>query len=170
MAKPTLYLMLGYPGAGKTTAAEHIARLTGAELLSSDKIRLELFPQPSFSADEHTQLYKEIDKRTQELLSNGKSVIYDANLNRHVHRQEKYHICETTGATPVLIWRKTPRAVAKTRAEDDSRHLLIPPGETADEMFERIANIIEAPLPDEHPIILEGEDVTESDIKQALGL
>lgn len=168
MTMPTLYLMLGYPGAGKTTAAEHIARVTGAVQLSSDKIRLELFPKPTFSPQEHAALYAAIDRRTKELLQAGTSVIYDANLNRYVHRKEKYDICRETGARPVLIWRQTPRNIAKTRAEDASRHPLIPPGETASELFERVVQIIEPPRDDEHPIILAGEDVTEDDIKKAL--
>ena len=34
MQKPTLFMMFGYPGAGKTTTAEIINELTGAEHLS----------------------------------------------------------------------------------------------------------------------------------------
>ncbi len=170
MNKPTLYLMLGYPGAGKTTAAEHIARLTGAVLLTSDKIRLELFPNPTFSPEEHAKLYAAIDRRTEQLLQGGSSVIYDANLNRYGHRKEKYNICDKTNAKPKLIWRQTPREIAKVRATDETRYHLIPSNETAEHMFERIAGIIEPPRDDEHAIVLSGEDVTEQDIKTALGL
>src|SRR5215207_7043841 len=100
---PTLYLMFGYPGAGKTTTAEAIATLTGAVHLSSDKVRLELFPRPAFSQAEHDALYKTLNLRTEELLRQGKDVVYDANLNRYQHRKEKYDICQQTGATPKLL-------------------------------------------------------------------
>lgn len=170
MNKPTLYLMLGYPGAGKTTAAHHIANLTGAVLLTSDKIRLELFPKPTFSPEEHAKLYAAIDHRAEQLLKGGTSVIYDANLNRYQHRKEKYDICDRTGARPVLVWRKTPRDIAKIRATDEARNHLIPANETAENMFERIAGIIEPPQDSENAVVLSGEDVTEQEIKAALEL
>lgn len=168
--KPMLYLMMGYPGAGKTTIAKIIARLTGAEHLSSDKIRLELFPNPDFDEEEHRALYKELDRRTKQLLGELKSVVYDANLNRLQHRQEKYAICEKLGVKPVLIWVRTPLEVAKERAVDVSREKLVPSHESAESMFDRISGIIEEPSAEETPIIIEGINVTESIVKKKLGL
>ncbi len=159
--KPTLYLMLGYPGAGKTTTAEVVAKLTGATLLSSDKIRLELFPEPTFSEAEHTQLYAALNKQTEELLQQGKSVIYDANLNRYQHRQEKYEICQRTGSEPVLLWVQTQKTIAKERAMHENRAHLVPKNETAGDMFERIATIIEPPRDNEPAVIVDGTKVTE---------
>ncbi len=152
--------MMGYPGAGKTTTAEVIQQLTGAVHLSSDKMRLETTPQPTFSQDEHNQLYKKLDQTTEELLKQGKSVIYDANLNRRQHRQEKYDICQRTGAQPVLLWVQTDKSLAKQRALDGSRAHLIPQTETADQMFDRIAEIIETPQIDEQPIVVDGTKVS----------
>lgn len=168
--KPTLYLMMGYPGSGKTTIAEIIAGLTGAVHLASDKIRLEMFPEPTFNEQEHAALYKEIDRRTARLLSERKSVIYDANLNRQIHRQEKYHICEKTNSAPILVWVKTPREVAKERATRDDRAHLIPSSESAEGMFERISGVIEEPGSNERPVIIEGINVTESVVRQKLQL
>src|SRR5690554_6388520 len=113
---PILYMMFGYPGAGKTTTAEIIANLTGAVHLSSDKVRLELFPEPTFSQSEHDQLYAELDRRTEALLREGRDVIYDANLNRREHRQEKYVIFRRAYATPQLIWVLSEREVARQRS------------------------------------------------------
>lgn len=162
--------MLGYPGAGKTTTAEIIHAQTGAIHLSSDKMRLEMFDRPTFSADEHDKLYAALDAQTEQLLSEGKSVIYDANLNRYQHRQEKYEICEKSHAEPVLIWLQTPRALAKERAMHDSRKQLIPKQETAADMFERIADIIEEPTANEQAIALDGSNVTRESVASALHL
>lgn len=162
--------MLGYPGAGKTTTAKIIHELTGAVHLSSDKMRLEMFAQPTFSSDEHDKLYAALDTQTEQLLSEGKSVIYDANLNRYQHRQEKYEICKKTGAEPVLIWLQTPRALAKERAVHDSRKDLVPKQETAAAMFERIANIIEEPSADEQAVVLDGSHVTKESVASGLHL
>lgn len=165
---PKLYLMMGYPGAGKTTAAEVIQQITDAVHLSSDKMRLEVAPKPVFSATEHDQLYTKLNQSTEELLAEGKDVIYDANLNRRQHRQEKYDIARRTGAEPVLVWVQTEKTLAKTRALDEKRSHLVPRDETADEMWERIATIIEPPQADEHPVIVDGTKISPDYIRSVL--
>lgn len=168
--QPTLYLMLGYPGAGKTTIAKIIAEQTEAILLSSDAVRLQLFPEPQFTQEEHNQLYAALDQKTIDLLESGYSVIYDANLNRYQHRQEKYDICNETNAIPMLVWVRTSKDVARERAVHDSRSHLVPQNETPEAMFDRIADIIEEPRPDEPTIQIIGEGVTPEIIKQKLDL
>lgn len=162
--------MLGYPGAGKTTAANTITELTGAVHLASDKIRLEMFPHPQFTPEEHAALYESIDEKTETLLEQGKDVIYDANLNQYTHRQEKYDICERVGAKPVLLWLQTPRDVSKERAVHDSRNHLWPRDEAPDKMFERLVGVFEPPHPDEPYIMLDGTKIHPEYIKQALNL
>ncbi len=167
---PTLYLMLGYPGAGKTTTAKVIADITGATLLSSDALRFEMFDSPRFSEEEHEQLYRELNQRTEKLLASGKDVVYDANLNRHEHRREKYDICEQANATPKLIWVRTPKELAKQRATHESRKHFTPRGEALADMFDRIANLIEEPKQDEHHIEIIGQNVTPEIVRAKLGL
>lgn len=166
--QPILYLMFGYPGAGKTTIAQIISNVTGAVHLSSDAVRLELFPNPTFSQAEHDQLYQEIDTRAEALLKEGKSVIYDANLNRFVHRQQKYDICTRTGAKSVLLWVKTAKELAKERAVHDSRSHLWPKNETAAQLFDRVAGVLEPPQDHEPFITIRGEGVTEQTVRDTL--
>lgn len=162
--------MLGYPGAGKTTVAAMISELTDATHLSSDTMRLQLFKKPQFTPAEHTALYKAIDGRTEALLKSGKDVIYDANLNRHMHRQEKYAICRRSGAKPVLVWVQTAKGLAKERATHDARMHLAPKGETLEQMFERIAHVIEEPAADEPYVAIDGTHVSPADVAKKLGL
>jgi predicted kinase len=168
MAQTTLYLLCGYPGAGKTTTAKLIEELTGAIRLSSDEARLQLFPKPTFSPQEHTALYRYLDTTCSDLLKQQKSVIYDANLNRLKHRQEKYIIAQKLGVNAVLIWIKTPKELAKSRAAQNERAHLIPSGETAHQMFDRVAEAIEPPTPEESAIIIEGTNITQQQVKDAL--
>lgn len=162
--------MLGYPGAGKTTAAEVINKITGAEHISSDKARTKMFPHPSFNEAEHTQLYRALDKETEQLLAAGNDVIYDANLNRHRHRMDKYDICNRTGAKSVLVWVQTPKELAKSRAVHHSRSHLVPTEETPHDMFERIAAVIEPPHANEPFITVDGTKITPEYIAEQLGL
>lgn len=163
-------MMFGYPGAGKTTAAKAIATITGAVHLSSDELRLKLFKPPTFSLTEHAKLYAQLNIQTKKLLSRGHDVIYDANLNRYQHRQEKYTIARIINAKPILIWVKTPKELAKQRALDEIRKPLWPTHETPNHMFERIASIIEPPQEDEPYISLDGTQISQAYIKEKLGL
>ncbi|MBA3758845.1 ATP-binding protein [Candidatus Saccharibacteria bacterium] len=168
MNKLTLYLMLGYPGAGKTTAAKAIHELTGAVHVSSDKERVELFSSPSFSQHEHDELYEALDNKTESLLRKGISVIYDANLNRLQHRTDKYDIAERTGAQVILVWVKTHKELAKERAAHTSRLHLWPKHELPHDMFERIAGLIEEPLKHEPYVEIDGTKITAEYMKERL--
>lgn len=161
-------MLMGLPGAGKTTAAQILSKLTGAEHLSSDALRAELFPNPSFSQKEHDQLYAILNNRAETLLNIGRDVIYDANLNRHRHRQEKYDLCKKTGARSVLLWVKTPLDIAKTRASDQSRQRQWPKNETPERMFDRIASIIEPPTVKESHTVIEGINIDSKYLRKLL--
>ena len=169
MHTPTLYLLLGLPGAGKTTTAKEISKLTGAVHLSSDNIRLELFTKPCFSQAEHDALYESLDKTCEQLLRGGKNVIYDANLNRYIHRQEKYELAKRVGAATRLLWIDVSRSTAKQRRLDEKRHhSLVPTNETPQAMFERIADIFEPPKRGEAYTLLDGTRITTDYIKSIL--
>lgn len=160
--------MLGYPGAGKTTTAKVIAKLTGAVHLSSDKLRIAMFATPAFSQAEHEALYGVLDYLTELLLKSGVSVVYDANLNRYQHRHDKYLICHRLDAKAVLLWVKTDKDVAKKRAVSGERNHLVPSNEKPEAMFERIAGILEPPHPEEPTVEIDGTRVSEAHIHHKL--
>lgn len=163
--------MMGLPGAGKTTAAEIIEELTGAVRLSSDEARLMLWPEPEFNEEEHQALYEYLDEQTEKLLKSGKSVVYDANLNRYEHRQEKYQLAHELGIEVMLCWVQTPREVARNRRiEEMAHHHLVAPGETAAQMFDRVALLIEEPSENEPFTVLDGTKLNHEYIKNALEL
>lgn len=164
-----LYLMLGYPGAGKTTVAKIIQRLTGSDYLSSDQLRGQLFPNSTFSQAEHDELYKELDEQLVQTMKTGHSIVYDANLNRQIHRQEKYDLADRYRYKIVLVWVKTPRQIARQRRiEDLAHHHLVPPNETPLAMFERTATAFEEPSNNELYIEVDGTKVTEDYVRQKL--
>jgi len=168
MQRPTLFLMFGYPGAGKTTTAKLIGDLTGAMHLSSDEVRMELYPHPTYTQDEHDALYKALDERIEQLLNAGKSVIYDANLNRYQHRLEKYQMCERTHAKPVLIWVQTPKELSRERAVMRGHHHLVPKDETFESMFDRVTSSIEEPREDEPLYTISGNPLDKNAISELL--
>lgn len=168
MEHSTLHLIMGLPGAGKSTLSKMLAELTGATVLSSDDTRKLLFVKPCFSQEEHDRLYGIIDHNLEHLLECGMDVVYDANLNRRSHRAEKYTLAEKYGASVVLWWVTTDKSLAKKRRIEEQDELLLPEGESSEEMFERIASIIEAPDDNEKVIKIDGTDIQPDTVRTLL--
>ncbi len=169
MSEVRLYLLLGLPGAGKTTLASKLSAQTGAVHISSDEARRKLFPRSQFTQAEHDELYQKLDAAIEYLLSQGKSVIFDANLNRAVHRKEKYQLARKLKIRPVLIWVKTDKKLAKKRrVNDEPQADLVPKNESADALFERIADVFEVPSKTEKYYEIKGHDITDLAVKELL--
>lgn len=169
--KPLLYMMLGVPGAGKTSVSEYIADLTKAVHISSDQFRKHMFDSPeSITETEHSQIYSMLDYITEQILKSGKSVIYDANLNRYIHRQEKYAICDKVGAEPKLIWVRTDEKVARLRATEQAYlhpgHR--PFGNMSLKTFERLFDQMEEPRSDEQAATIIGNNISPDEIKKVI--
>jgi len=165
MGTPTLHLLMGLPGSGKTSLAQRLQKLGHTVHLSSDQFRMLLFPEPAFSQKEHDDIYRILDHNMQHLLESGVSVVYDANLNRHKHREEKYVVAKALNAHVLLWWLKTPQELSKDRRLSDQNSILLPPGESSANMFDRIASTFEPPRADEPHIVVDGSDVASIDIE-----
>jgi predicted kinase len=170
MPKPKLYLFVGYPGAGKSHVARLIAAKTGATHLWADIIRQQMFPRPCHSRDESKQLYDRLNAETRELLASGSSVIFDTNFNFYDDRELLRTIAAESGADTVLIWVNTPEPVARMRAVHapvarNGYTVNISPKD-----FNRMANNLQQPLPEEHAIKIDGSDLDPEEVYQALEL
>lgn len=91
MSRPTLRLLVGIPGSGKTTyAKEHIE--TNTLHLSSDAIRAELYGDESIQGNP-AEVFSLMQQRAVETLNDGKDVWYDATNITRKDRASIISIC-----------------------------------------------------------------------------
>jgi predicted kinase len=148
--------MVGYPGAGKTTVARWITERTGAVHLWADVERNKLFENPSHSEAESSQLYKQLNEHTEELLTAGKSVIFDTNFNHYSDRELLREIAARHHAKVIIIWVATPVDIARERAVHSQ---IVRNGydfTMSPEQFDAIAAKLEPPRPEENAVKLDG--------------
>lgn len=169
--KPTLYLMLGYPGAGKTTVARVISQLTGATHLWADGERRERFGDPTYSEEENKQLYDQMNNETAELLAAGKSVVFDTGFNKLADRDHLRALAAEQGADTRLVWVSVDAETARARATQDA-HLQDTRalGDMSPDDFERLREKLEPPAATEDYTELDGTRITPDYVTQQLGL
>lgn len=161
--------MLGYPGAGKTTTAQVIHKLTGAEHIWADHERRKRFGAPTFSHAENQMLYNDLNAKTNQFLAEGKSVIFDTNFNLYKDRERLRGFAAKHGVNTVIVWVSTPREIARERATkgailQDTRLL----GDYSQEEFDRQSRKLEPPRQDEAVIEVDGTKVTDEYIQNLL--
>lgn len=169
MNQPTLYLMMGFPGAGKTTAAKIIAELTNATHLWADHIRRERIKNPTYSHSENQALYKNLNQETAAMLKKGQSVVFDTNFNFYRDREHLRTIASNCNAQCKLIWIQTPKPIAKSRAVDEPHlHKTRVLGAMPEDQFLRLSNQLETPKDNEKVIVLDGTKLTPKYIVEKL--
>jgi predicted kinase len=83
-----LIIITGLPGVGKTTLAKSLAPLVNGQVLSTDKIRKELFPSPTYSQLEQREVFDAMISVAKDLTNAGINCILDATFNREQSRIE----------------------------------------------------------------------------------
>jgi predicted kinase len=170
MSKTTLYLFIGYPGAGKTTVADLISKKSGAHHLWADGERHRLFKSPKHSKEESDELYDQLNEATNYLLSQGKSVVFDTNFNFYKDRQKLREIADKNDAETLVVWVNTPeelsykRAVASEIKRNNYKHTM------THKHFKSIASKLEEPREDENVIKIDGTDLDKDECLKRLGI
>jgi predicted kinase len=114
--KPLFVLLYGFPGSGKTFFARQITEQLAATHVQSDRIRAELFQNPTYSKDENHVVISLMNYMTGEFLNAGVSVVYDVNAMRASQRRALRNMAIKAGAEPVMVWLQIDTESAFQRA------------------------------------------------------
>jgi predicted kinase len=154
--RPTLFLLLGYPGSGKSTFSKQLCAAEEFVRINSDELRDYMY---GHSAEAHNPkhnppVFGALDYMAAQLLKAGRSVMYDANNNRRRERIKHEQLAADSGAKMVVLWVRVPVEVARQRElrrQQDPQHLPI-----SAELYGRMAAALQEPQPDEVAIAIDG--------------
>lgn len=123
MSTPTLVVVCGLPGTGKTTVAEEIAERRDAALLRTDVVRTDLFPDPDYTDAEAEAVYAELFDRAAAALADG-DVVLDATFRTEAFREGARVVAADVGAEFLLVSVEcadaTVRRRIRARTDDES--------------------------------------------------
>jgi predicted kinase len=126
----TAHLIVGLPGAGKTTYATALAASTGGVLFSLDRWLITLFGRYSLAdvgQEEHTRRVlacrELIWSDASELLRRGADVVLDDGFFRHEHRAQCIAMAKAAGAAAQIHLVDTPLDVVRRRLTSRNANL-----------------------------------------------
>jgi predicted kinase len=115
-----LVALCGLPGVGKSTVSRYIQDRLDARRLRSDRVRQEMFPDPTYSDEERRAVYQELCDRAEQYMAAGESVVLDATF-ANTDLRETVRDVATDHETPFCLVRVVcEQSVAEQRiAERD---------------------------------------------------
>lgn len=157
--KPTLILLYGFPGAGKTFFARQLCDDIHAAHVQGDRIRDELFENPRRDKQEDEIIEHLMQYMTEEFLSAGISVVYDINAARVSQRRLLRDLARKTNAASSLIWLQIDIESAFARsAKRDKRRIDDKYAVKLDRTsFESVVGRMQNPVPTEDFMVISGK-------------
>jgi aminoglycoside phosphotransferase family enzyme/predicted kinase len=129
LEKPTLILMAGLTGTGKSVRAKLIADYIGADIIVTDILRKEIlniapterhheeFGKGIYSEEITRKTYERAHERASEKLRNGRSVIIDASYKSRIERQNASKEASRCGADFFILECICPEDIVRKRLD-----------------------------------------------------
>lgn len=159
--KPLLILLYGFPGSGKSFFARQLCETLVAVHVQGDRMRGELFENPSYNKDESHVVASLMNYMTSEFLNAGVSVVYDTNAMRASQRRALRNMASKAGAETVLVWLQIDpeTAFGRTSRRDHRK---------SDDRYSRVLDLptfdaqsagMQNPTTTEHYLVVSGKHV-----------
>lgn len=112
---PTVVVVCGLPGVGKTTVAEDVADRVDGRVVRTDVVRKDLFPDPDYTPEESRQVYAELFDRARETVERGRSVVLDGTFKDAGLRDRAVELSESLDAEFRLVKVECDEPVVRER-------------------------------------------------------
>jgi len=149
MNLPTLIILMGLPGSGKSYVSDYLRRKYGYTVLSGEEITNQLFGTEKVSGKQYSEAYKTIRQKASELLLQEKSVVIDGTNLRQAFRQQIYD--EVSCSSTKLIYLKVDDKIALDRISKRNNSCSL-------DTFNSFKSQIEEPLSNEKAIVLKSDE------------
>lgn len=153
---PHVIIMVGIPGSGKTTFAEHFAKTFGAPYINPRDIS-ELTGIDAEATEKVTKLLFD------ELLKTNRTLIYEGSTYMKTQRMALENMVTKAGYKALLVWVQTDPAESKHRATKKQKARNISAG-AFDAAFKQFQN----PSESEKPIVISGKHTYATQLKAVL--
>lgn len=141
LEQPTIIIMLGYPGAGKTYFARNLVENSEEMIhLSEDRVRHELFEEAEYSKSENEVVDRIMLYMIETCLSSGMSIIYDGNTLKRATRRKLADIARKNRMRSLIVWVQTDvetsfdRSTKRDRRKADDKYSQDMPFSTFDKL------------------------------------
>jgi predicted kinase len=124
-----MLMIVGNPGAGKSFFARQFSETFDAPVVSLDRIRFELFANPTFGNDENDLVTRIAAYFIEELLKTKRSFLIDGGCNARADRVRLAQLAKKSGYDAPVVWVQTDAATCRARA------LKRNPGKRADDKY-----------------------------------
>ena len=104
LSKPTLLMLYGFPGSGKSFFSRQFCEDIHAAHIQSERIRYELFDEPRYDKQENEIISHLMDYMSEEFLQAGVSVLYDMNASTMNRRRILRDLARKAKAEHAMIW------------------------------------------------------------------
>ena len=156
---PSLVVLCGLPGTGKSHFARELSSRAPFVWLNSDRTRKLLVAHPIYSRREHRRVFAAMHVLTRGYLRDGRSVVFDAtNLNEGV-RAPLYAVAEDVGVEPLIIrFTAHPDLVRERMAERETGLGNASQSDAGWDVYSRMA-VADQPVPRPHILVCGPEDL-----------
>jgi predicted kinase len=157
--RPTLIMLYGYPGAGKSFFGRQLAEELGAAHVQADRIRYELFEAPRYDKQENEVVNHLMEYMSEEFLRAGISVVFDINAARAAYRRQLRELARRAKVQSILIWLQVDketcfsRVVKRDRRKADDKYAM--PLDRA--MFDDLVDQMQNPVQTEDYVVISGK-------------
>lgn len=155
-SRRTLFILCGFPYAGKSYVATQVQTKTDITFVSIDDI----FHARGFDWNSNTlpdastweKIFSESYEQTKKALTAGMNVMYDSTNQTKVSRDKLREVAKSVGANTKVIYIKSPVEIVWKRWEENQKNLTRPV--VSKELVQQTIDMFEEPTEDESVIVI----------------